>query len=239
MTFFSPKLPLWYQLAALLRAEIVSGRLAPGAQIEPEVALAGRYQVSVVPVRQALRTLEAEGLVVRQRGRGTFVGAAVAAPLSTTSLESLYSAAFDMPAEVLERGRTAPPERLRKYFADEEELAFVRRLAFRDAKPWSYGVLYFLVDFEPQVTTARLEVHPLYRVLEEACGIALARSHFDAQAVTASPDIAGRLDLDPLSPVLSLTAVSFDEAGRAVGAFEMAFPAAPFTFSFQTLHRGI
>lgn len=45
-----------------LRAEILDGRLAPGCVVVID-ALAKRFQVSIIPVREALRQLQAERLV--------------------------------------------------------------------------------------------------------------------------------------------------------------------------------
>ena len=70
---FNRNLPLWYQLSQMLRSEILGGQLAAGDRVPPEVELARRHGVSVVTVRQALRALDEEGLILRQRGRGTFV----------------------------------------------------------------------------------------------------------------------------------------------------------------------
>jgi GntR family transcriptional regulator len=63
-------LPLWAQLAERLRDEIAgaSDPLLPG-----ELELAATYGVSRNTVREALRRLEDEGLVVRERGRKTSV----------------------------------------------------------------------------------------------------------------------------------------------------------------------
>ncbi len=53
-------------------ALILGGRLAPGQRInEPDVAL--RLGISRVPVREALRELEASGLVVARKNAGVFV----------------------------------------------------------------------------------------------------------------------------------------------------------------------
>jgi DNA-binding GntR family transcriptional regulator len=46
----------------LLRAEIISGKLAPGEPLA-EIALADRFQTSRAPVREALIELEREGLI--------------------------------------------------------------------------------------------------------------------------------------------------------------------------------
>jgi DNA-binding transcriptional regulator YhcF (GntR family) len=61
------------QLADLLRAAILTGKLAPGSQIPSGPELAERYKVSKVTAQQAVNELRNEGLVVARRGSGTFV----------------------------------------------------------------------------------------------------------------------------------------------------------------------
>ncbi|MFJ2932724.1 GntR family transcriptional regulator [Streptomyces sp. NPDC087219] len=67
-----------------LRRAITSGELRPGGQIRQD-ALAARFEVSRVPLREALKALEAEGLVVHHIHRGYFV-----AELSLADLEEIY-----------------------------------------------------------------------------------------------------------------------------------------------------
>ena len=55
-----------------LRSDIVLGVLAPGSQVVQE-SLAQRYGVSRVPLREALKILEGEGLVSYHPHRGYFV----------------------------------------------------------------------------------------------------------------------------------------------------------------------
>jgi DNA-binding GntR family transcriptional regulator len=55
-----------------LESEIVSGRLAPGERVTEE-SLAQRIGISRTPVREAMRVLEGQGLIVRRRGRGVYV----------------------------------------------------------------------------------------------------------------------------------------------------------------------
>jgi DNA-binding GntR family transcriptional regulator len=59
-------------LAAELRGEILRGQIAPGAALRQE-ALAERFSVSRIPVREALRALERDGLVEVHPNRGAFV----------------------------------------------------------------------------------------------------------------------------------------------------------------------
>ncbi len=67
-----------------LRSDILAGDLRPGDQIVQE-ALAERYGVSRVPVREALRILESEGQVEYFPHRGYFV-----AQLSIDDLQEVY-----------------------------------------------------------------------------------------------------------------------------------------------------
>lgn len=67
------------QIAAVLRAEIVAGECAPGAVLYQE-DLAERFQTSRMPIRDSLKILEREGLVVVPANKS-----AIVAPLDPAS----------------------------------------------------------------------------------------------------------------------------------------------------------
>jgi DNA-binding GntR family transcriptional regulator len=71
-------------LVESLRGEIILGGLVPGQYLRLE-EIAERYDVSTMPVREALRDLEAEGLVTIFPHRG-----AVVTELSADDLEDIY-----------------------------------------------------------------------------------------------------------------------------------------------------
>jgi DNA-binding GntR family transcriptional regulator len=62
----------------LLEREIISGGLRPGQRVT-EDELAQSIGVSRTPVREAVRGLEAQGLIMRRRGRGAYVARRMAA----------------------------------------------------------------------------------------------------------------------------------------------------------------
>lgn len=66
-------IPIHYRLEKYLRDQILSGALRPGDLVAPESQLAQQFGASRMTVRQALSRLVFDGLVVRHRGRGTFV----------------------------------------------------------------------------------------------------------------------------------------------------------------------
>ncbi len=65
--------PLYHQLKTMIREQIESGLWKPGDRIPTEHELCRLYGISRSPVRQALKELEYEGVLVRRPGAGTFV----------------------------------------------------------------------------------------------------------------------------------------------------------------------
>ena len=66
-------MPLWRQLADVLRQEIGSGKLQPGRVIPSETTLMQEHGLARGTVRKAIDALADEGLVLRVQGRGTYV----------------------------------------------------------------------------------------------------------------------------------------------------------------------
>jgi DNA-binding GntR family transcriptional regulator len=84
-----------------LRSEIGRLELAPGQRL-PLEELAGRFRVSLTPVRHALRRLESEGLVVSLPRRGSRV-----APLSVEELEEIQALRLGLETFLARQGAEA------------------------------------------------------------------------------------------------------------------------------------
>ncbi len=69
----SSNIPLYAQLVGIIKREISSGALAIGDLLPSEAELCRALDISRNTARQAIGELEEEGLVVRKRGKGTFV----------------------------------------------------------------------------------------------------------------------------------------------------------------------
>lgn len=81
-----------------VRKMLASGKLKPGQQIIQD-ALASRLAVSRVPVREALKTLQAEGRVIHDPHRGYFV-----AELNVEDLAEIYHLRAILEDEALRLG---------------------------------------------------------------------------------------------------------------------------------------
>lgn len=65
--------PLYIQIADDLRSRILDGDLEAGDKLPSETELMSDYGVSRIVVREAVAVLQAEGLVTKRHGKGTFV----------------------------------------------------------------------------------------------------------------------------------------------------------------------
>jgi GntR family transcriptional regulator, gluconate operon transcriptional repressor len=75
----------WERVRDTMRDAILSGDLEPGERLR-EIPLAARFGVSRGPVREAIRALESEGLVIREPRIGSMV-----LPIDDRAADELYS----------------------------------------------------------------------------------------------------------------------------------------------------
>src|SRR3954452_24391115 len=85
------------QVTAEIRRAIISGRLDPGQEFSLR-EIAGQLGVSFIPVREALRSLENEGLVHTRPGRS-----AVVAPVHLDDLHGVYRLRHRLEPEIAAR----------------------------------------------------------------------------------------------------------------------------------------
>ena len=65
--------PVYKQLASILREQIASGQLPAGRPVPSERALVQTYGVAVGTIKKAIQVLRGEGLVYTVIGRGVYV----------------------------------------------------------------------------------------------------------------------------------------------------------------------
>ena len=70
----SPK-PIYEQIEAQFKAQILSGALEPGQVIPSMRALARSLHISVITVQKAYEDLQRDGFIVTTVGRGSYVAA--------------------------------------------------------------------------------------------------------------------------------------------------------------------
>ena len=225
-------IPLYYQIYRQLRQRIMSGDLHPGDRLPTEAQICAESGVSRMTARMALTQLVNEGLVVRQRGRGTFV----APPKATfhgfpSSLFSYTEIMGRLGLQAKARIRSqevipAPPsvaERLR--IPVGSPVVRIIRKRYADTEVMSLEVSHYPHRRFPALAEQDLTDRSIYQVLDELYGTVPAYAEDTIELSVAGPYEAAELGVKEGIPLVLCTRVSYSEQDT------------PIEFT-QTVHRG-
>lgn len=179
--------PVYLQLQDLIRGAIGAGVWRPGTAIPPEKALAQQVGVARMTVRQALDGLIRDGLLVRVRGRGTFV----THPRVERELTRMHGFSEDMrgrgltpSTRVLARQVVPAPDEVSTHLrlGRREAVILLHRLRFADELPIALETSYLNYERCQPVLDANLETGSLYHFLEGELGLRLSHATQDLEA---------------------------------------------------------
>ena len=83
--------PIYAQIARQIKQQILSGQLRAGEPLPSIRLLAQELRISVITTKRAYEELEADGFIVTQAGRGSFVAAQNPALLREEHLKKMES----------------------------------------------------------------------------------------------------------------------------------------------------
>jgi GntR family transcriptional regulator len=209
--------PIYLQLQTLIRERIASGGWRPGEAIPSEQALGQQFGIARMTVRQALDGLIRDGLLIRERGRGTFV----ARPRVESELSRMHSFTEDMrrrgmvpSARLLDREVIPAPADVsaRLGLGLREAVIYIRRLRLADGEPMALEISYLQYGLCRSVLEAELESGSLYAFLESRAAIRLCYASQEVEAAVADAQEAALLGLPRRHPVLVVRQVAYISA---------------------------
>ena len=207
--------PAHTQIEVALETAIERGRLSPGDRLPAERALAERYGVSRMTLRQALGALERRGRLVRSKGRygGTFVAEPKLELAGTSALsDQLRGLSLAAGARVLSAcERDAAP--------DEGELGArvyaIERVRLANGEPVALERGAYSVDAFPGLLEGSLE-GSLYDLIRARYDAVPVRAHERLEPALAHPEEAAALEIEPGAPVMLVERTAYCATGRPV-----------------------
>ena len=218
-------LPFYHQLKVLIVADIADQERQPGDRLLGDHALCETYGVSRTVVRQALSELEVEGVVVRDRGRGTFVAPSPADEGLIASLtglhEDLATKGVALRSEVLKIAVVPADDSQAAGLALDvgDPVVHIERLRSVASEPWVFAVTDVPAWVAPGLEDADLTDRSLYDLLEQEYDLRLVRARRVVEAAVAGARIARLLGVRRSAPLLVLRSVAVDEEERPVESF--------------------
>jgi GntR family transcriptional regulator len=218
----SSYIPLYAQVRDAVRESIERGAAQPDDQLPSEPELCRLFDVSRTVVRQALVGLEYEGLVVRRKGRGTFVA-------QPKIGESLFQELTGFYQDMARRGQTPTSKVLTQQVipssakvADALHLTpgapviHIDRVRLIADEPLVYVSTFLPQTLFPSLVTTDLTNRSLYAFLEEQYGTVIARGRRKITAVVAGEYEAKLLEVSPGAPLIVLDSISYLDNGTPI-----------------------
>lgn len=214
--------PLHSQLEAALRRLIRSGELRTGTALPGELDLAAELHLSRHTIRHALNALASEGLLSRERGRGTRVLAPGSDTVTERSLGRFYAFAWEVSARGVEQRsfvlsrETIPASRdvARKLGVTVgSAVEHIVRLRTAGGEPLIIETADLPAVLAACLTAEVLEVGSIYDALERHHGLRITRAHETIRPAVLSRPLAKLLGVRAGSPAFQVERTTWSERG--------------------------
>jgi GntR family transcriptional regulator len=213
--------PLYHQLFEILYAHIEQGIWKPDDMIPPESDLKAIYGVSQITVRQALNVLANSGLIVRRRGKGSFV----TRPTISANVTHIVNFADDMKqrgltprTEVIdmEIAVVSKPTATKLHIEPGEELIVIKRLRYANDEPLSIEHSMLIPRQVPGIMNNDFSARSLSETLLTDYGIQISHAEQTIRAMAASEENAALLRINAGDPLLAIERVCYTQRGTPV-----------------------
>ncbi|MCE7794544.1 GntR family transcriptional regulator [Salipaludibacillus sp. CUR1] len=215
----SDQRPLYLQVIDKIKSDIEQGVYEAGERLPSEFQLSKQLGVSRATLREALRMLEDESVIIRRHGVGTFINTK---PLFSSGIEELFSV-----TDMIKRGNKEPgtnylsssiekpTDEDQKRFQDEElqEMIVIERVRTADSEPVVYCLDKIPKNCLPDYVSH--EEQSLFDQLEKS-GISIAYAMTQIEPIGYHERVSEILDCEPETALLVLKQMHFDEQERPV-----------------------
>jgi GntR family transcriptional regulator len=217
------------QVKGYLLSYIEQNQLRHGDQLPSETEFAKKIGVSRNTLREAYIELEAEGIIIRQHGIGTFV---TQSPTIHDSLNDFFpfnqiikESGFTPRFQTLSTGFEFGPTDVYQAFSSNQSLQIycVRRIVHADHQPVIYIQDYInpivpAEDFEWDVFDGNM-IH----FLSSSINLPLHHIQSQIRATALNPDICKYLEMEAGTPILSVRSSIFNRENLPIAYSKLYF----------------
>jgi GntR family transcriptional regulator len=226
--FQKSRVPLYLQVAGLMRKKIESQEWRFGEQIPTLGELEKEYQVSRITLRASLTQLEEQGIIRRSRGLGTFV-------VKDLSQQRW----FKMPTNFDDLVETVSNLKIHLLAIEQDELPLIPAFTFGDVAP-AYRRLR-RVHFHNEVPYCLIEIYlakdifaldpdafssaPIIPKLASLPDVQITQARQIMRITVSDEDTVAHLDIGVGDPIVDVCRALLDQDNRIVYYAHIQYPA--------------
>lgn len=200
--------PLYRQLADILREPIASGAFPVGGELPKEAIIAERFGVSLITVRQALRDLEADGLIKKRSAKPAVVTArSPSVNLSWNFKNFADMAAFTKDAQLRVKSyrKETSPLMQRHFGMAKDEVGYcLRSVLSVGARKKAQITTYFPPDVGARFRREDFTDVLIFRSVQKQLSLRMAVAHVTVRAEIADETVAADLEIAEGAPLLTV-----------------------------------
>jgi len=234
--------PLYHQLADILRQQISNSTLQRGEPIPSENELMKQYRISRGTVREGIRLLCREGLLETKRGVGTFVGSPKIEHDTGEVMgfsSALISAGKKPNTQVLKAVNLKPTAYVRNklLLAAEDEVTLIKRLRFGDGEALLIEYSYYRPEIGKKLLDEDL-TSSVYQILRQKYNVNLYRSENSIEVAAADDSEAELLGIPIGSPLMLFKRLVFSDQDLPIEYAEDVYRGDRITFKIHARLQG-
>ena len=213
--------PLYHQIYMILRNKILNREYVEGDLLPSEDETSRAFDVSRITAKRALNDLAEEGLVVRERGRGTrVIWKGVTAPMKANvegMLENIMAMGLETEVTLLSFDYVKPTEAVMAALGcqPDDAVQWAVRVRHLEGEPFSHLVTWVPEAVGRNYSREDLASTPLLSLLERS-GVQVTRAEQTLTAIAADAEVAALLEVELTAPLLKIQRVVYDQLDRPV-----------------------
>ena len=217
----SGPLPLYYQVANLMRTSILEGRYPEKSRLPTENDLAERYGVSRPTIRNAKNILETEGFISNIKGSGCYVNGQNAwktQPPTVENINDILHYGEKMSFKIHEFGMISNTVEIQEKLKNPQEsfVLQVKGVRYLQDRPIAVVVYYLPFRFGSRIPFESLDENPFLPQFEKLAGIQVREGIQSISIGRSDPVTSQHLGLQENSPVLVVESVYVDDAQQPI-----------------------
>lgn len=203
-----------------IKSDIESEKLRPGERLPSEAELSKQLGVSRATLREALRLLEEEKIVIRRHGVGTFINSK---PVFSGGIGELFSVTDAIERQGYKAGtmilktafeESGEEERKRLSLKQGEGVLMIERIRTADGLPVVYCIDRIPAHLASEGYSAGGE--SIFTWLESTTGIRITYAVAQIEPMGYNEKVSNLLHCDRSTPLLLLEQIHYDENERPI-----------------------
>lgn len=235
----SSRVPLYFQIAKLIREEITSGRYPAGERLPSENQLSEFYNVSRVTIRQALKLLQESSSIYPVHGVGTFVSPypmkGMSGFLGFTEKTDLLGLEVTSRVLAFQEVEELPEEmrhqlQLLEKSIPQTNMMQIKRTRLIDNVPTAVEDVYVPIEMFPEIGKYDFSSCSLYETLNTVWGVKPTYTLQVMNAKVASEEDARNLEIPVGKPLLTAFRITFSKGFKIIEYCESIYDTDKYIF---------